>query len=387
MPTNTTPDRVVNISLGGSGACGSTMQNAINAATAAGTLVVVAAGNSNGDASGFSPANCANVITVAATGHTGKRAYYSNYGSSVEIAAPGGDAQLGKTILSTLNAGTTTPGADSYANYQGTSMATPHVVGVAALVLAQNPNLTPAQVTSALRSSATPFPAGSTCSTSTCGSGIVNAAAAVAAAGGGGTPTPPGAFAKTSPANLASISGTSTTLQWGASSGAASYAYCLDQSNDTVCDTGWVGVGSATSANVSGLAQGAKYYWQVQATNSAGTTAADGGTWRTFSTLPASQLPGAFSKSSPANGATNVNRSVTLSWGASSGATSYEVCICDVGGDLHDVHLGRLGHLGHVQPVQAHDVLLAGALAERRRDDGREQRHRLVVQDEVAGYR
>ena len=284
VPTNTTPDRVVNISLGGSGACGSTYQNAINAATAAGTLVVVAAGNSNADASGFSPANCANVITVAATGHTGKRAYYSNYGSTVEIAAPGGDAQLGKTILSTLNAGTTTPGADSYANYQGTSMATPHVVGVAALVLSQNPNLTPAQVTSLLRSSATPFPSGSTCSTSTCGSGIVNAAAAVAAAGGGGTPTPPGTFAKTSPANLASISGTSTTLQWGASSGAASYAYCLDQSNDTVCDTGWVGVGSATSANVSGLAQGAKYYWQVRATNAAGTTHADGSTWRTFST-------------------------------------------------------------------------------------------------------
>ena len=206
-------------------------------------------------------------------------------------------------------------------------MATPHVVGVAALVLSQNPNLTPAQVTSLLRSSATPFPSGSTCSTSTCGSGIVNAGAAVAAAGGGGTPTPPGTFAKTSPANLASISGTSTTLQWDSSSGAASYAYCLDQSNDTVCDTGWVGVGSATSVNVTGLVQGAKYYWQVRATNPTGTTDADGGTWRTFSTLPASQLPGAFSMSSPANGATNVNRNPTLSWGASSGATSYEVCI------------------------------------------------------------
>ena len=97
---------------------------------------------------------------MAATGHTGSRAYYSNYGTSVEIAAPGGDAQLGKTILSTLNAGTTTPGADSYANYQGTSMATPHVVGVVSLMLSANPGLTPAQVTSMLQATATKFPAG-----------------------------------------------------------------------------------------------------------------------------------------------------------------------------------------------------------------------------------
>ena len=109
VPANATPDDVVNLSLGGGGACGSTFQSAIDAAVAAGTVVVVAAGNSNADASGFSPANCNNVITVAATGHTGSRAYYSNYGASVEIAAPGGDALLGKTILSTLNTGTTTP--------------------------------------------------------------------------------------------------------------------------------------------------------------------------------------------------------------------------------------------------------------------------------------
>jgi len=331
VPTNSTPDRVVNLSLGGSGSCSSTMQSAINAAVAAGTVVVVAAGNSNANAANYTPASCANVITVAATGNTGSRAYYSNYGSSVEIAAPGGDAQLGKTILSTLNSGATTPGADSYANYQGTSMATPHVVGVAALVLARNPSLTPAQVTSILQSSATAFPSGSSCTTSLCGAGIVNAAAAVLAAGGGSGPTPPGSFGKTSPTNLASISGTSVTLSWGTSSGASTYAYCLDQVNDDACNGSWVSVGSSTSATVNNLAQGAKYYWQVQATNTAGTTDADAGAWRTFSVLPASQLPGAFSKSSPSNGATNVNRSTTLSWGASAGATSYEYCVSTSG--------------------------------------------------------
>ena len=219
VPANATPDDVVNLSLGGDGACGSTFQSAIDAAVAAGTVVVVAAGNNNANASGFSPGNCNDVITVAATGHTGSRAYYSNYGASVEIAAPGGDALLGKTILSTLNSGTTTPVAspqgDTYASYQGTSMATPHVVGVVSLMLSVNPSLTPAQVASMLQATVTPFPAGSACTGSTCGAGIVNAAAAVAQANGGGGPTPPGAFGKTAPANLASVAGTSTTLQLG----------------------------------------------------------------------------------------------------------------------------------------------------------------------------
>ena len=325
---NPTPDRVVNISLGGSGACDSTTQNAINAAVAAGTVVVVAAGNSNGNAANFTPANCANVITVAATGPTGKRAYYSNYGTSVEIAAPGGDAQLGKTILSTLNAGTTTPGADSYANYQGTSMATPHVVGVVSLMLSVNPSLTPAQVTTMLQSTATPFPAGSTCTTSLCGTGIVNAATAVAAANGGGGGTPaPGGFGKTSPADLASIAGTSTTLTWGASSDATSYSYCVDTVNNASCDSSWQSAGAAISVGLSGLAAGTAYYWQVRASNATDDTLADGGTWWTFATQAGPIKPAAFSKTSPTNGQPNQKQPITLRWAASSGATSYEWCV------------------------------------------------------------
>ena len=289
--------------------------------------MVVAAGNSNSDASSFTPANCDNVITVAATGHTGSRAYYSNYGTSVEIAAPGGDAQLGKTILSTLNAGTTTPGADSYANYQGTSMATPHVVGVVSLMLSVKPSLTPAQVTTMLQSTATPFPAGSSCTTSLCGAGIVNAAAAVAAAnGGGGTPAP-GAFSKISPASLASIAGTSTTLTWGASSDATSYSYCVDTLDNGVCDGSWQSAGAATSVPLSGLAAGTTYYWQVRASNATGNTPANGAAWWMFATQAAAGKPGAFSKTSPSNGQGNQRQPIALSWAASSGATSYEWCV------------------------------------------------------------
>jgi serine protease len=174
---------VINMSLGGSGACDTTTQNAINSARSRGTVVVVAAGNESQNASNSNPANCSGVIAVAATNRSGGRASYSNYGTIVDVAAPGGDS--GAAILSTLNAGTTSPGADSYASYMGTSMATPHVAGVVALMLAKNPNLTPDDVESRLKSSTRPFPA----SCSGCGTGIVDASAAVdAAAGtGGGT--------------------------------------------------------------------------------------------------------------------------------------------------------------------------------------------------------
>jgi serine protease len=185
VPTNANPARVLNLSLGGSGACDTTTQNAINSARSRGAVVVVAAGNSNADASTSAPANCAGVIAVAATGRSGGKASYSNTGSIVTIAAPGGDNGAG--ILSTLNSGTTTPGADSYAYYMGTSMATPHVAGVVALMLSANPSLTPDDVAAKLKSSARAFPA--TCSG--CGAGIVDAGAAVNAAGGGSsTPAP-----------------------------------------------------------------------------------------------------------------------------------------------------------------------------------------------------
>ncbi|MFN8596649.1 MAG: S8 family serine peptidase [Anaerolineae bacterium] len=180
VPNNPNPAKVINMSLGGSGACDAAQQAAINEIVAAGTTVVVAAGNSNADASGFSPASCNNVIAVAATNRTGNRSYYSNFGSVVDIAAPGGETTVTSNgVLSTLNAGTTSPGADSYAYYQGTSMASPHVAGVASLVVSLNPNLSPNQVSAILRGTVKAFPGGSTCNISICGTGIVNAFNAV----------------------------------------------------------------------------------------------------------------------------------------------------------------------------------------------------------------
>jgi serine protease len=183
-PANANPARVLNLSLGGSGSCGATTQSAINSARTRGTVVVVAAGNSNANASNFTPANCSGVITVASVQRNGGKAPYSNFGAVVDVAAPGGSTASGAAngVLSTLNTGTTTPGSDSYAFYQGTSMAAPHTAGVVALMLSRNGSLTPDDVETRLRNSTRAFPA--TCSQ--CGAGIINALAAVNAAAGGG---------------------------------------------------------------------------------------------------------------------------------------------------------------------------------------------------------
>jgi serine protease len=189
VPANAYVAKVVNLSLGGEGSCDTTTQNAINSARSRGTVIVVAAGNENRNASTSSPANCSGVITVASVNRSGGRAYYSNYGAVVDVAAPGGDVRTSASngVLSTSNSGTTTPGSDIYAFYQGTSMATPHVAGVVALMLSRNSALTPDDVESRLKSSTRSFPA--TCSQ--CGTGIVDALAAVnAATGGGGDPDP-----------------------------------------------------------------------------------------------------------------------------------------------------------------------------------------------------
>ena len=185
---NATPAKVLNLSLGGGGACDNTTQSAVNGARARGSVVVVAAGNSAANAANFSPASCSGVIAVAATDRNGARAYYSNFGAVVALAAPGGDmrANAASGILSTLNSGTTTPAGDTLAYYQGTSMASPHVAGVAALMFSVKPSATPDEIGNALKSSARAFPG----SCSQCGSGLLDAAAAVAAIGGGTTPPP-----------------------------------------------------------------------------------------------------------------------------------------------------------------------------------------------------
>jgi serine protease len=177
VPANANPAKVINMSLGGGGGCLPSTQAAIDAANANGAIVIVAAGNSNADASGFQPASCLNVVTVGAHGRNGARADYSNYGSAVDLSGPGGNAG---DILSTLNSGTSAPSTESYAGYQGTSMATPHVAGVAALAHQKSSGaLTAAQMETLLKLTTRSRPVPCTLG---CGTGLLDANAAVTAA-------------------------------------------------------------------------------------------------------------------------------------------------------------------------------------------------------------
>jgi subtilisin family serine protease len=137
---------VANMSLGGG--ADSTVDSAVKRAIAAGVTFGVAAGNNNGNACNTSPARTPEAITVAASDSADKRSIYtggqaSNWGSCVDIFGPGSN------ITSTRNGGGTT-------SMGGTSMATPHVVGAAALHLSANPAATPVQVRDALVTGATP---------------------------------------------------------------------------------------------------------------------------------------------------------------------------------------------------------------------------------------
>jgi serine protease len=198
IPTNPAPARVVNLSLGAStNACPPTRQSAINAAIAAGAVVVAATGNDRSLTIG-SPASCLGVIAV--TSHTveGDNSSFANVGVGTSISAPGGgrcstaalnclpDSTSGavgtlyRSVLSTISDGTRGPGTDRtvFGGEVGTSMATPHVSGVAALLFSHMPTLKPETVRSLITASARPFPAGTYCSQQTdarCGTGMLDA--------------------------------------------------------------------------------------------------------------------------------------------------------------------------------------------------------------------
>jgi serine protease len=232
---------IINLSLGAPMACSATEQDAISAAIGAGVLVVAAAGNEGGPVD--APASCPGVLSVAGLRHTGTKVGYSSLSSSaaaVSIAAPAGNCvNVGTTvpcvysIETTSDAGATTPAstpgfytyalldssylngggnADNQANV-GTSFAAPMASGVAALMLATSPTLTPSELIARMQSSALGFPTSSSttsttcvlastttdsngnftdtsqdiecvCTTATCGAGMLNAEAAVTAASG-----------------------------------------------------------------------------------------------------------------------------------------------------------------------------------------------------------
>ncbi|MES2229258.1 MAG: S8 family serine peptidase [Pseudomonadota bacterium] len=264
--------RVVNLSLGSTGACSLAYQDVIRQLNAAGVVVVVAAGN-EGLAVG-TPANCPGAIAVAGVRHAGTKVGYSDLGPEVAIAAPAGNC-LNTTgpclfpLLTASNSGTTTPvagaagaiytGGGSDASL-GTSFSAPLVSGTVGLMFSANPSLTPAQVLVALQSTARTFPATgfdpavkacaaptSTaqdkecyCTTGTCGAGLLDAGAATATAAA--------IHASVSASATSVAAGTTVTLDgsgsWPSGGANASLTYQWALSGD-------VGVGSLTDSSSS----------------------------------------------------------------------------------------------------------------------------------------
>jgi len=221
MPANPHPARVINMSLGSGGACNAAYQSVIDSITAAGVVIVAAAGNSAGGAVG-TPGNCRGVIAVLALRHVGAKVGFSDLGPEIAIAAPGGNCiniTVGSPclypIVSATNGGTQGPEVDAWTDSfnisVGTSFSSPLVAGVVGLMIAQQPALTPEQVRTALRATARPFPTTGAdngpddpspvaqcrppspgveqlqcyCTTELCGAGMLDAGAALAA------PVPP----------------------------------------------------------------------------------------------------------------------------------------------------------------------------------------------------
>lgn len=213
VPRNPNPAQVINMSLGGKPSCTQvpSYQQAISQVIAQPQkpVVVVAAGNDQDNASNYTPASCQGVITVGATEFRNYRGFYSNYGPRIDVMAPGGDVtqdqngdQYPDGVLSTV--WDEQFGQPSVDFLNGTSMASPHVAGVVALLKARNPNLGYAEILNILRSTARPL-SDQACTgaphprvtvslrSSDCGAGLVDPVRALQAAGGGGSgpgPTP-----------------------------------------------------------------------------------------------------------------------------------------------------------------------------------------------------
>jgi serine protease len=205
VPTNPNPAKVVNISFGGTAACGSAYQTAVNELQAKGVVVVAAAGNEH--TSPTRPASCAGVVGVAALNRDGFKAHFSNFGSALAatgIATVAGDdgadpsaswnALADDGLLTVGLLGTTTSPGNAVYNYGyfGTSFSAPVVTGTIGLMLGVNPGLTYQQIVDGLRKTARPHvvsnyiaacsdanPGRCICTTATCGTGILDAEQAV----------------------------------------------------------------------------------------------------------------------------------------------------------------------------------------------------------------
>jgi serine protease len=181
VPKNPHPAQVINLSLSGYSptGCQRSYRDAIAEARGQGALLVVAAGNKSNDFENYVPANCDGVMTVVAVDRNGELASYSNFSFAGHVAAPGGDMNrhgAAGGIYSTLGLGDQKLTGYGYGHMDGTSMAAPHVAGIASLAFGLNDQLTGEELRYIIELAAGEFPPWSSCSMiQICGSGIADA--------------------------------------------------------------------------------------------------------------------------------------------------------------------------------------------------------------------
>lgn len=196
-PVNPNPAKIINLSFGGDQACTASYQTVIDELAAGGTLVVVAAGNGSGGQLRQlrRPADCRGVLTVGAVQRDGAKTAYSFVGSNVAVMAPGGHSSGNNSltmVLSTSNAGSQGPNAHIYGLKQGTSFSAPLAAGVASLMLAINPSLSPDALIARIKATSLPHASSGAypscdlndtvaclCTSTKCGAGMLNPLAAV----------------------------------------------------------------------------------------------------------------------------------------------------------------------------------------------------------------
>lgn len=297
---HTTKPAVGNLSLGGGASFA--LDEAVRRAIADGIVICVAAGNSNADAALSSPARVADAITVGATTSADAKAPYSNYGSVVDIFAPG------SYIVSAGRASTST-----YVTMSGTSMASPHVAGVAALYMEKSKLYSPIDVQAGIKINAnmnliSSIPEGT--SNILLSANFTQIPTAIKI-----LPSVPTLL---SPLNAASAQGLSVSLNWNQATNASSYSVEVSQSAGFSTIANSFNAITTNSTSLTGLTPGTTYYWRVKANNADGSS--DWSASWSFTTNMTSPT-----QSLPTNGATNSSIAPTLNWTAISSASSYLV--------------------------------------------------------------
>ncbi len=336
------PIASVNMSLGGSpyttqaacDAANAARKGAIDNLRSIGVATVASSGNGSSSSGISAPACISSAISVGSTTKTDGISSFSNSASFLSLLAPG------SSINSSIPGG-------GFAFFNGTSMASPHVAGAWAIGKQVQPVASVSTLLAAFRTSNTWI--------TDARNGVSVPRLEIATAIGTIASSPPSAFSKAVPANGVAGLSTGPTLGWTDSGGSAGYEYCIDTSNNNVCNAAWIPTGTNTFVGLTGLGSLTTYFWQVRAINPLGTVYANGSSTAFWSFATAGVASPPFGQmDTPAQNATGVQGAV--------GVTGWS--LDDVGVSNVQIFRNCLGfEPGNCQSVLGNSVVYIGDAA------------------------